>query len=488
MSKQDNLTDFLTDVADAIREKKGTTEKINPQNFSSEILSIEGGGGKPEAWVEPTEKDFNFFDYDGTLLYSYSAEEALALTEMPTPPYTHRGLVFVGWNYTLEDMRSQVDCADIGAMYTTDNGSHRLHIIDNGAGVTLGFTGTDIRIDWGDGSSQTSSSSTLHHDYNGYIGEKYAIELYGVVTISEVSDCQLIEFNVGEKSVNISKSLPPYCSMKISTNTHLMISGTRLQNIYLPFFTVCQAAPQNFLHTSSIKRVSFPARCAAMNTMLYMCELLEALTLPSDFIFNNADTSFHSISSKRGLFRLRVSESNTTYDSRENCNCIILTSSNTLYAGSRSSFIPVSVTSVGEYAFNMCSNLTHIEFPNGLKQIGRNAFYETELTEIILPDTVEYVGTEAFYHTQATYIRMSKSLTNIVAKSFIYSYEAKVIDFRSSDDVPSLENINAFQGIPATCKIVVPDNLYDTWKSATNWSTYASRIAKASEYVEPATE
>ena len=45
MAKNDNLTDFLTDVADAIREKKGTAEKINPQDFSSEIASIEVGGG-----------------------------------------------------------------------------------------------------------------------------------------------------------------------------------------------------------------------------------------------------------------------------------------------------------------------------------------------------------------------------------------------------------------------------------------------------------
>lgn len=45
MAKTDNLTDFLTDVADAIREKKGTTDPINPQDFSAEIASIEGGGG-----------------------------------------------------------------------------------------------------------------------------------------------------------------------------------------------------------------------------------------------------------------------------------------------------------------------------------------------------------------------------------------------------------------------------------------------------------
>ena len=43
MSKQNNLTDFLTDVANAIRTKKGTTGLINPQNFSAEIASLSGG-------------------------------------------------------------------------------------------------------------------------------------------------------------------------------------------------------------------------------------------------------------------------------------------------------------------------------------------------------------------------------------------------------------------------------------------------------------
>lgn len=44
MAKDNNIQDFLTDVADAIREKKGTTDKINPQDFSSEIASIQSGG------------------------------------------------------------------------------------------------------------------------------------------------------------------------------------------------------------------------------------------------------------------------------------------------------------------------------------------------------------------------------------------------------------------------------------------------------------
>lgn len=41
MSKENNIQDLLHDVADAIREKKGTEDLINPQNFSDEIKSIE---------------------------------------------------------------------------------------------------------------------------------------------------------------------------------------------------------------------------------------------------------------------------------------------------------------------------------------------------------------------------------------------------------------------------------------------------------------
>lgn len=44
MAKNDNLKDFLTDVADAIREKKGTTDLINPQDFSDEIKNLPSGG------------------------------------------------------------------------------------------------------------------------------------------------------------------------------------------------------------------------------------------------------------------------------------------------------------------------------------------------------------------------------------------------------------------------------------------------------------
>lgn len=54
MAKTDNLTDFLTGVAEAIRTKKGTTAKINPQNFETEISSITTPKPEQEKTTTPT--------------------------------------------------------------------------------------------------------------------------------------------------------------------------------------------------------------------------------------------------------------------------------------------------------------------------------------------------------------------------------------------------------------------------------------------------
>ena len=45
MATNNNLSDLLKSIADAIRSKKGTTAEINAQNFASEIESIPTGSG-----------------------------------------------------------------------------------------------------------------------------------------------------------------------------------------------------------------------------------------------------------------------------------------------------------------------------------------------------------------------------------------------------------------------------------------------------------
>lgn len=112
----------IQDIADSIRSKsnKNTTYKVSEMAAAINKLKKDS---KPY-------KDVNFIDYDGTVLYSYSASEALNLTHLPDNP-THEGLTSQGWNWTLADIQSYVSkygALNIGQMYITDDGATRLYI------------------------------------------------------------------------------------------------------------------------------------------------------------------------------------------------------------------------------------------------------------------------------------------------------------------------------------------------------------------------
>jgi len=86
MAKTDNLTDFLTGVANAIRTKKGTTAKINPQNFETEISSITTSKPEQEKTVEPTNTQQIISPDDGKTL-SKVIIQAVPLPESKNPMY-----------------------------------------------------------------------------------------------------------------------------------------------------------------------------------------------------------------------------------------------------------------------------------------------------------------------------------------------------------------------------------------------------------------
>lgn len=89
------------------------------------------------------------------------------------------------------------------------------------------------------------------------------------------------------------------------------------------------------------------------------------------------------------LASISVSESNSVYDSRENCNAIIETSTNKLVLGCQNTVIPNTVTSIGPLAFVQCVNLTSLNIPNGVTTIGEAAFMGCSgLSSITLPNTV----------------------------------------------------------------------------------------------------
>ena len=92
-----------------------------------------------------------------------------------------------------------------------------------------------------------------------------------------------------------------------------------------------------------------------------------------------------------------VSSGNPVYNSGENSNSIIETSTKTLVAGCKNTIITSSVTNIGERAFRGCSGLTSIEIPNSVTSIGERAFSNCSgLTSVTIPKSVISIGINAF--------------------------------------------------------------------------------------------
>ena len=96
------------------------------------------------------------------------------------------------------------------------------------------------------------------------------------------------------------------------------------------------------------------------------------------------------------LKTLSVEKGNKIYDSRDNCNAIIESATNTLIQGCANTSIPKSVTKIGDHAFSGCSNLTSITIPSSVTTIGDDAFKASGIISVTIPGNVETIGDFAF--------------------------------------------------------------------------------------------
>lgn len=115
------------------------------------------------------------------------------------------------------------------------------------------------------------------------------------------------------------------------------------------------------------------------------------------------------------LKKIVVSPDNPYFDSRNKCNAIIHTASNTLICACPTTKIPDNIVKIGDLAFAEMSSLKQITIPDTVTRIGWNAFTHCKnLQQVTLPKNLEFIGETAFsYCKKLADIHFPESISTI---------------------------------------------------------------------------
>lgn len=434
-----------------------------------------GGGesGKPVV-----EKDVNFYDYDGTLLHSYTVEEAQKLTALPKLP-EQPGLICQEWNWTLDEIKERNGKVDVGATYTTDDGRTRLYITipeDGRTTITITMetsnaTGDIANIDWGDGNPPENTKNqgryTISHTYER--PGDYVISIHSLTLIfGQNSSSYNFMGYTGEKGNFVYYDM--LRKVELGENVNRIASGTfsdfaELESITIPSgLSVLNIESYAFSECENLKFITIPRGTKSFGQYAFeYCSKLEHVSVPNT-VTTIGNKAFQYCT---GLKRIVIPHSVTTINADPFSNSESL---------SEIEFTR-GMESIGQVFYN-CYGLREVTIPDTIKSIGNNCFsYCLHLKKVNMPNSVETIGVSAFADCYVlSKITIPKSVTTIQGYAFNNCKGMKIFDFTSFESVPVLGNSNAFSNVASDYEIRVPVALYDEWIAATNWSSVKSRI------------
>lgn len=445
--------------------------------------------------VQPVEeKDINFYDYDGTLLYSYTLTELQGLTELPTLP-PHEGLTAKGWNWTLANLKTENKLTDVGALYGTTDGAHKIYITienDNQRKLDLYFRlkGT-ADINWGDGSAIESIAWDM-----GLTGiPPLLIHEYAQIG----NYCISIKVGVGGK---ISGGYSNHTILKYAYRENLITSTgndtisanaliTRIEggddNVEYAWFSA-------FAFSRNLRSVAVPSKnwfCPddSRSTGFGECNKLKFITVPSGVksIYFSNNFSLTRISMPSGITTLPNSAFNYCYSLKRVS-------------------LPNSITTVGTGIFNVCANLVTVSMSNQLTTIGSTMFQNcSSLKDISIPSTVTIIKSSGFNGcrsfeqitipntvttlennaiatcTNLLMIKIPNTITTIGNQVFNQNKNLWYYDF-TDWTITNLDNCtfgtNIFQNLLANTQIIFKyKSIADYAATVSNLATYAAYFA-----------
>ena len=223
------------------------------------------------------------------------------------------------------------------------------------------------------------------------------------------------EFRTIIKELVVKEGVTSIGDRSFSAGTAHLNEGYKIESLTLPN-SLTRIGQFAFFDCTTLASLQIPENVESIGyAAFYDCNLTSVF-IPAS-VTNIEKSAFED---NTFLASMEVENGNLVYDSREDCNAIIETASNTLISGCQNSVIPVGIVAIGDAAFRQCSRLTAITFPEGIKTIGPNAFDECSgLTSIELPEGVTTIGEIAFHSClNVTSVILPNSLTRIGASAF----------------------------------------------------------------------
>lgn len=370
------------------------------------------GGGTTIAF----ESDVNFYDYDGTVVYSYTASEFANLSALPANP-THTGLTSQGWNWTLSDAKTYVSTygkLDIGQMYVTSDNKTRLYVtlVDGRLSPYLGFgvNGT-ADVDWGDGSTHSTVTGTSKTT-NQFIQHVYS--------------------NPGDYVIVISGSI-----------------GFQTYGCIFSYNGAASATPK---YTACINRIELGGNVSIGATAFRWCTHMETITLPNTITTFGAN-AFQNCSSLKHC----TVPSGTTTAPAFYYNYSLKTVS-----------LPKSITTIPQYFGYDCYGFRHITLPPNISVIANgSAFANCEsLSYATLPNGLTKISGSIFFSQCKSLLTVTipSLVTQLSGQTFNNCLSLGSIHFKPVS--PPTAVSSTFQNMPTDCILYVPTGSLSAYTSA----------------------